>query len=64
MPERPFITRLFLMTGGLSAVIGLLLWFTLPIPSMFPPYLVTAFLALGYGVYCLVKGRVPGAGKS
>jgi len=64
MPERPFITRLFLMTGGLSAVIGLLLWFTLPIPSMFPPYLVTALLALGYGVACRQSGRSRRVGKS
>jgi len=52
------------MSGGLLAVIGLILWFTLPIPLMFPPYLVTALLALGYGVACRWRGRSPGAGKS
>ena len=31
-------------------IFGLILWFTLPIPAMFPPYLVTALLALVYGV--------------
>jgi len=64
MPERPFLTRLFLSTGGLLAVIGLILWFTLPIPSLFPPYLVTAVLTLGYGVYCWQSGRSRGVGKS
>jgi len=64
MPEHPFITRLFLMTGGLLAVAGLILWFTLPIPSMFPPYVGTALLALGYGVFCWQSGRSRSVGKS
>jgi hypothetical protein len=64
MPERLFMTRLFFMTGGLLLVIGLMLWFTLPIPSMAPPYLVTALLALGYGVYCWQSGRPRRAEKS
>jgi hypothetical protein len=63
MPAPLFIARLFLIGGGLLAVIGLILWFALPIPSMFPPYLVTASLALGYGVACRRRGRFPGAGK-
>ena len=49
MAERLFMSRLFLLGGGLLAVIGLILWFALRIPSMFPPYLATALLALGYG---------------
>jgi hypothetical protein len=53
MSERRFMARLFLIGGALLAVLGLALWFVLPIPSMFPPFLVTAALALGYGVYCL-----------
>ncbi len=60
MPDRLFLTRLFLIIGVLLAVVGLIFWFTLPIPSMFPPFLVTAVLALGYGVFC----RSSGAGKS
>ena len=64
MPERLFIMRLFLLTGGLLAVFGLILWFTLPIPLLLPPYLVTALLALGYGVYCWQSGRPRGVGKS
>jgi len=63
MPAPLFIARLFWISGGLLAVIGLILWFTLPIPSMFPPYLVTALLALGYGVACRRRGRFPGAEK-
>jgi uncharacterized membrane protein len=64
MPERLFMARLFLMGGGLLAVIGLILWFALRIPSMVPPYLATALLALGYGAACRWRGRFPGVGKS
>ena len=63
MPAPLFIARLFLIGGGLLAVIGLILWFALPIPSMFPPYLVTASLALGYGAACLRWGHSTGARK-
>ena len=63
MPERLFMARLFLMGGGLLAVIGLILWFALRIPSMFPPYLATALLALGYGAACRWRGRFPSARK-
>ena len=64
MPERLFMARLFWMGGGLLALIGLILWLALPIPSMLPPYLATALLALGYGVACQRWGRSPDAGKS
>jgi small basic protein len=50
MPDRVFIPRLFLISGGVLAVAGVGLWYMLPIPSAFPPYLVTALLALVYGV--------------
>ena len=63
MAERLFMARLFLIGGGALAAVGLILWFALPIPSMFPPYLVTALLAVGYGVY-RQRDRPPGAGKS
>jgi len=49
MAERLFMSRLFLLGGGLLAVIGLIVWFVLRIPSMFPPYLATALLAMAYG---------------
>ena len=58
------MARLFLMAGGLLAVIGLILWFALRIPSTFPPYLASALLAGGYGVACRRWGRFPGTGKS
>jgi len=50
MPDRVFIARLFLISGAVLALVGMILWFTLPIPAAFPPYLVTALLALVYGV--------------
>ena len=64
MPERPFMARLFLTTGSVLLVLGLVFWFTLPIPSMFPPYLVTALLALGYGAWCLRSVPVSAVKKS
>jgi hypothetical protein len=63
MSERLFMARLFLMGARLLAVVSLILWFALPIPSMFPPYLATALLALGYGVACRRWDRFPGARK-
>jgi hypothetical protein len=63
MLERLFMARLFLISGGLLAVISLVLWFVLRIPSIFPPYLATALLALGYGAFCRWQGRHPGTGK-
>jgi len=64
MREHHFLSRVFLMTGAALAVIGLILWYTLPIPSMFPPYLVTAALALGYGVACRFQAGGGTVGKS
>jgi hypothetical protein len=63
MSERLFMARSFLAAGAVLAATGLLLWWALPIRSMFPPYLVTALLALGYGAACRWR-RFRGAGKS
>jgi uncharacterized membrane protein len=63
MSERLFMARVFLVAGGLLAAIGLILWLALPIPSIFPPYLVTALFALGYGTACRRRGGFPGARK-
>ena len=60
MLERLFLARLFLITGGILAATGLVLWLALPIRPMVPPYLGTALLALGYGVYCR-RARQPAA---
>jgi hypothetical protein len=63
MPARLFMARLFLIGGGLLAVIGLILWVALPISTRFPPYLATVLLALGYGVFCWKPGLFSGARK-
>ena len=52
MMERLFLARLFLLTSAVLAVAGVILWIALPIHPMFPPFLATALLALGYGMYC------------
>ncbi len=52
MPEDLFIARLFWIVGGVLTVLGAVLWFMVPIRPMFPPYLATALLALGYGAWC------------
>ena len=64
MPERLSIPRSFLLTGGVLAAMCLVLWIALPITSMFPPYLVTALLALGYGEHCRRRERAAGVGQS
>ena len=64
MSERHFIARWFLLGGAFFAVAGVVLWIALPIRSMFPPYLVTTLLALGYGEYCRRQERSASAGKS
>ncbi len=58
------MARMFLIGGGLLAIAGLILWFTLPIASMFPPYLVTAALTITYGEFCRRQGRPVSVGKS
>jgi hypothetical protein len=62
MPEYHFMARCFLTGGAALAVIGLVLWRTLPVSLGFPPYLATAAFALGYGAFCLVRGRSGGGG--
>jgi hypothetical protein len=57
MHERLFMARLFLIGGGMLAIIGFILWFVLPIKLVFPPFLLTTLLALGYGACCLGKGQ-------
>jgi hypothetical protein len=37
--------------GAVLLIFGLILWHALPIAAGFPPYAVTAFLAIGYGSY-------------
>jgi hypothetical protein len=63
MSEGPYIARWFLIGGATLAVIGLVFWWKLPVPMGFPPYLITALLALIYGVVCLMQGRGKGAKK-
>ena len=55
MPGQSFIARSFFMGGGILAVLGFILWFALPIKSTFPPFLLTALLAMIYGMVCLKR---------
>jgi hypothetical protein len=57
MTEDLFIARLFWIVGGVFVVLGVVLWFAVPIRPMFPPYLATALLALGYGAWCRRRAR-------
>jgi FtsH-binding integral membrane protein len=52
MSEDLFMARLFWIVGGGLAVLGAVLWFTVPIRPMFPPYVVTSVVALGYSAWC------------
>jgi hypothetical protein len=58
------MARLFLVGGGLLAVASLTLWYILPIRPLFPPYVVTAFLALSYGEFCRRHSRTGSPTKS
>ena len=58
------MARWFLIGGGALAVISLVLWWELPIAMSFPPYLMTALLALGYGAFCLRSNRPRRSTKS
>ena len=65
MPEDLFIARLFWIVGAVLAVSGAVLWFTVPIRPMFPPYVVTAFVAIGYSAWCRFRASRPaGSSKS
>ena len=63
MAKRFSMAHYFLIGGGLLILLGLILWFVLPIPSPLPPYLPTGLLALGYGVFVLTRGRAAGSRK-
>lgn len=63
MPRYFSMAHWFLLGGGALGLLGLILWVTLPIKSTLPPYLITALLALGYGLFCLTRGRPTGNRK-
>jgi hypothetical protein len=64
MLERFSVPQCFLVGGGAVVALGLVLWYALPVPLTFPPYLVTGLLALGYGLVGLTRGRATGKGKA
>ena len=51
------MARLFWIVGAVLAVVGAVLWFTVPIRPMFPPYVATAFAALLYSAWCRFRAR-------
>jgi hypothetical protein len=57
MFEPRYFARVLLAGGAVLLVFGLILWRMLPIATHFPPYMVTAALALGYGGYEWRRGR-------
>jgi len=63
MPKHFTMAHWFLLGGGALALLGLILWVALPVRSTLPPYLITALLALGYGLFCLTRNRPTGNRK-
>jgi uncharacterized membrane protein len=63
MPELLFMARVFLIGGASLLIVGLILWFALPIASSIPPFMITSLLAMGYGAACywqhLLNARNP-----
>lgn len=48
----------YLIAGGLTlGLLGLVLWWALPIPTPYPPFLVTSLLAIVYGGYELRRKK-------
>ncbi len=64
MPKHFSMAHWFLLGGGALGLLGLILWVALPVKSTLPPYLITALLALGYGLFCLARSRPTGNKKS
>ncbi|HUB66174.1 MAG TPA: hypothetical protein VL981_01660 [Candidatus Methylacidiphilales bacterium] len=63
MPRHLSTAQWFLLGGGVLALLSLILWAALPVKLVFPPYLITALFALGYGLFCLARKRRSGNGK-
>jgi 4-hydroxybenzoate polyprenyltransferase len=57
MLAHPSLGKFLLIGGALLALLGLILWWQLPIPNAFPPYLFTALLAAAYGGYEIWRTR-------
>ncbi len=57
MLQRLTPAHFFLMGGVVLAVIGLILWWVLPIQSSVPPFLFTGVLAILYGGYDFWRNR-------
>jgi hypothetical protein len=57
MPKHFTMAHWFLFGGGALVFLGLIFWAILPVRPTLPPYLVTGLLALGYGLFCLKRGR-------
>jgi hypothetical protein len=51
MLKRPSFAQALVLGGSALVVLGLILWRTLPVALAYPPYLLTALLAIGYGAY-------------
>ena len=59
MLTRLTFAHCLIMGGSVLGVIGLILFWALPIPQGFPPFLVTALLAIGCGAFDLHRTRRP-----
>jgi hypothetical protein len=54
-----WIARFFSFAGGALFLLGLILWWLLPIHFTLPPYLFSPILAIGYGTYCWKRAERP-----
>ena len=53
------IEYLYAFAGGALFLLGLILWWLLPIHFTLPPYLFSPMLAIGYGIYCWRRAQRP-----
>jgi hypothetical protein len=59
MLYRLTIAQCFIVGGAMLAVLGLILFWSLPVKQSFPPFLLTALLSIGYGAYEMLRGDRP-----
>ncbi len=57
MSDDQILARLFGWVGGILLVAGGVLWVTVPIRPMFPPYAATSVFALGCALWCSLRAR-------
>lgn len=57
MFKRPTFAQYLLFGGAALGALGLILWWRLPIAEKYPPFALTAALAMAYGAFEFWRDR-------